>query len=105
MPLLPGDQGWGRVAEPTAPHVAEHHLCDQLCGGCAGRRSGHGRAAALRRVRRDWAGGPGKFLYMMEGAGPGRGEAGPRPEVEPAEGSGDFASSHRPKQSTGRTKG
>lgn len=30
-------------------------------------------AAALRRVQRDWAGGPGKFLYMMEGAGPGRG--------------------------------
>lgn len=42
MPLLPGDQGWGRVAEPTAPHVAEHQLCDQLCGGCGRERETQG---------------------------------------------------------------
>lgn len=60
-----------------------------LCGGAG---SGLGPAAAEDGAQRDWAGGPGKFLYMMEGPGPGGGEAGPGPEVEPAEGSGDFAS-------------
>lgn len=84
-PLPPARTELGCPRRGTAPRLPVPLTC-------AGRRSGHGRAAALRRVRRDWAGGPGKFLYMMEGAGPGRGEAGPRPEVEPAEGSGDFAS-------------
>lgn len=100
-PEAPLPLGWAGAEALDKPHPARTELGCPRRGTaprlpvpltCAGRRSGHGRAAALRRVRRDWAGGPGKFLYMMEGAGPGRGEAGPRPEVEPAEGSGDFAS-------------